>query len=82
METMERTAIPPMTAHDRCDHGGCESQAYLAVQMREGSGVLRFCGHHGRKVLPAILAQEPFDIRDDIALLRAPAGPAPETVNR
>lgn len=67
METMERTAIPPMTAHDRCD---------------QGSGVLRFCGHHGRKVLPAILAQEPFDIRDDIALLRAPAGPAPETVNR
>jgi hypothetical protein len=74
METMEHplsTLLPPLTAHDRCDHRGCQAQAYVAVQMRLSStSTLLFCGHHFRDVQDAIMAQHPFAIRDDIAVLQ------------
>jgi hypothetical protein len=60
--------IPAQTAKDRCDV--CGSQAFIAVLMRiDTVEPLRFCGHHGRLHMPAVLAQEPFAVRDDIALL-------------
>jgi hypothetical protein len=80
MVTMETTEhplshlLPPLTAHDRCDHRGCSAQAYVAVQMRlTDKTTLLFCGHHFRDVQEAIMAQNPFAIRDDIAVLYAPA---------
>lgn len=62
--------IPPLTARDRCDHADCPSQAYVAVLMKVDSGhPLLFCGHHAKKVMPVILAQHPFAVRDDISVL-------------
>lgn len=87
MDTMEHPLsdlLPPLTAHDRCDHRACGAQAYVAVQMRmSDESPLRFCGHHFRDVQDAILAQHPFAIRDDIAILTAPAPAivAAETAN-
>lgn len=73
METMSnplRDVIKPLTAHDRCDHPGCDAQAYIAVLLRiENEAPLLWCGHHGRKVLPALMAQHPFAVRDDIQVL-------------
>ncbi len=79
MDTMEyplSALLPPLTAHDRCDREPCGAQAYVSVQMRaEDKHPLLFCGHHFRDVQVAILAREPFAIRDDLA-----AQLAPETV--
>jgi len=78
MDTMERTALSPMGVDDRCDR--CGARAYLAVQMKPATSVLLFCGHHGAALLPALLAQEPFDLRDDLDLLApAPGSAATET---
>lgn len=75
MDTMDHPLtdlLPPLTSHDRCDHRGCQSQAYISVLLRmENEHPLNFCGHHGRDVLPALLAQHPFAIRDDIKVLAA-----------
>jgi hypothetical protein len=75
MDTMEHVLsdlLPPLTAHDRCDHRGCSSQAYVAVQMRmTDNHPLLFCGHHFRDIQEAIMAQHPFAVRDDIQLLAA-----------
>lgn len=68
METMDhplRDVIKPLTAHDRCDHPGCDAQAYVAVLLRiENESPLLWCGHHARKVLPALMKQNPFAVRD------------------
>lgn len=74
MEHPLSNLLPPLTAHDRCDHRGCVAQAYVAVQMRFTDRTpLLFCGHHFRNVQEAIMAQHPFAVRDDIAVLQAPA---------
>lgn len=60
--------IAPFTARDRCDR--CGAQAYVGVLLSEDNeAALLFCGHHARSTLPALLALNPFEIRDDIALL-------------
>jgi hypothetical protein len=83
MDTMDHPLsdlLPPLTAHDRCDHGGCSAQAYVAVRMRmTDKESLYFCGHHFRRVQDSILAQHPFAIRDDIAVLKPQ--PATEPAN-
>lgn len=69
--------LPPLTAHDRCDHKGCDAQAYVAVLMHvDNKAPLRFCGHHFRDVQGAIMAQHPFAVRDDIAVLAPERVPA------
>ena len=46
--------MPPnplvFTAHDRCDQ--CGAQAYTKVVL--ASGVLLFCGHHGKANMDAL----------------------------
>lgn len=37
-----------LTAHDRCDHRGCGSQAYVKAEL--ASGDLYFCSHHYNEV--------------------------------
>lgn len=76
MGVMESIALPPMGVDDRCDR--CGARAYLAVRMREDSGVLLFCGHHASNHILAILDAGPFAIRDDTHLLHDGA-PATET---
>jgi len=77
MVTMERTAIPPLGIDDRCDR--CGARAYLAVRMRQDSGVLMFCGHHASDHILALMDAEPFDLRDDTHLIGAGQEPATET---
>ena len=40
----------PAVAHDRCDQ--CGAQAYTKVVL--ASGVLLFCGHHGKANMDAL----------------------------
>lgn len=62
--------IAPFTAWDRCCAPECGAQAYIGVLLREDNeAALLFCGHHWRKNSEALLALNPFEIRDDIALL-------------
>jgi hypothetical protein len=42
LTTTEPTTL---TAHDRCDVGGCGAQAYVVVNLLL-NGPLMFCGHH------------------------------------
>lgn len=44
MDTMEIVETRQLNASDRCDHGGCNSQAFTLVKFLEGE--LLFCGHH------------------------------------
>jgi hypothetical protein len=72
MDTMTeaQALIPPLTALDRCDHRACGAQAYVAVLLKPDSLYpLLFCGHHFRDVQPALLAQNPHAVRDDIKVL-------------
>jgi hypothetical protein len=49
---------------DRCDKGRCTAQAFiLAVHVDTGSE-LTFCGHHGKQVIPSLIAQN-FVISDE-----------------
>lgn len=38
-----------LTARDRCDHGGCNAQAYVMTKHGEGEFHLLWCGHHFAK---------------------------------
>lgn len=62
--------IKPFTAWDRCCSPNCGAQAYVGVLLSEDNEhALLFCGHHAKDNLPVLLALNPFEIRDDIALL-------------
>jgi hypothetical protein len=62
--------IKPFTAWDRCCSPACGAQAYIGVLLSEDNeAALLFCGHHWKKNSDALLALNPFEIRDDIALL-------------
>jgi hypothetical protein len=41
-----------LTAHDRCDNGGCNAAAYVRVMFR--AGLLDFCAHHAHEHRAAI----------------------------
>lgn len=74
MDGMEhlRDMLPQPSATDRCDHRGCEAQAYVSVLMRfEHRHPMLWCGHHWREVQEAVLAQQPFAVRDDLKVLEA-----------
>jgi hypothetical protein len=73
METMIdhpcRDLIEPLSARDRCDV--CGAQAYIGVLMTlDNDAPLLFCGHHGSKNLPAILARDPLAVRDETDRLK------------
>lgn len=46
----ETTAVPELSALDRCD--SCGAQAYVRVRLQ--SGELFFCGHHASEVKSAL----------------------------
>lgn len=63
LESQAPTTIATATAlnvTDRCDR--CNAQAFIIARKGETSSLL-FCGHHGRKYMPALVTQG-FDIED------------------
>ena len=57
---------PHLTAHDRCDTGKCDSQAYVEVYFTADSTLL-FCGHHWAEKRKAI--GDVFDVMDETHLI-------------
>ena len=57
---------PHLTAHDRCDTGKCDSQAYVKVYFTADSTLL-FCGHHWTENRGAI--GDVFDVVDETHLI-------------
>jgi hypothetical protein len=55
-----------VTAQDRCDACGAEAK----LRATFNSGELLFCGHHGRKYLPQLIAQaiEMYDPNNELDL--------------
>ena len=41
----EGNGLPDLTGYDRCDHGGCNAQAYVRVRLPGSPSDLVFCGH-------------------------------------
>lgn len=70
-DTMNATLAPSLSAADRCDR--CGARAYIRARLHSG-GELFFCGHHGRKHLPA-LAHAAADIHDESGTLTASPEP-------
>lgn len=71
-ETPQREEI---LARERCDHGSCSAQAYVAVRFESSveevdhPGELLFCGHHFTKHEDHL---REFVVRDDREKLLAP----------
>ena len=57
---------PHLTAHDRCDVGGCGAQAYVKALMTATTFLL-FCGHHWAENRWFIKGQ--FDVIDETHLI-------------
>jgi len=63
-DTVTTLPMPPITLLDRCD--ACSQHA--VAQMQVDDTILRFCGHHTRTNLDAILVSGyPFEIPDEYA---------------
>jgi hypothetical protein len=43
-----------LNSHDRCDKRLCSAQAMM-IAVKPKVGELLFCGHHGRKLFPALI---------------------------
>ena len=61
-ETSEQITRQPLTAHDRCDAGGCGAQAYVRVHLKSSLELL-FCGHHWKEKRALIGAV--INVQDD-----------------
>ena len=62
IKTHETIPSTQLTAHDRCDAGGCGAQAYVRVLLQSSLELL-FCGHHWaekRKLIGAVI-----NVQDD-----------------
>ena len=45
IKSRQQVNATQLTAHDRCDTGGCGAQAYVRVLLKPSLELL-FCGHH------------------------------------
>lgn len=49
---------------DRCDKGRCSAQAFILAVHNVSKAELTFCGHHGKQMIPSLIAQG-FMISDE-----------------
>lgn len=57
-----------LTAADRCDHGSCGAQAYVATRMRRSGQTLQWCAHHyAKQAVPLVMVvDEVLDQRHEL----------------
>ena len=53
--TEQMTETEPLKVADRCDHGGCQAQAFVRANLITGE--ILFCGHHFAKAEPVLVTQ-------------------------